>query len=288
MKFSASSVLAGIFALCSLAPKTFVSAESILSQVETGIETSLPIDPGMNRLSLLGLDPSVPLTHQEAEFLEATIQDVFNKIHMDMNIDLFAESVSVGTHAIPPNDASVNQTNSTNNLRGGRKLELGFSYNPESDLNFCHYQRGPKRGQWIPGCEFDINLYITECCWMCIDDDAQYGKLPEGAVVYPTPSPTLSFRHFMLFDDDYQDTPEPTSQPTADPTNEPTSKPTSAPTKKEVSIDLEEERGPNEPRFDENPRKPNKKFDRAVLKKLKRGPFSRFHNLKRVRFGHGN
>ena len=274
MKLSTSSSILGMIAsvFCFLASDNLALGVFAIDEVAEIENAPVSVDPifdsGMNHLFLQGLDPREPLTEDEAAFVESAIKGVFNKIHQAAGIDLSVESVSVGTHAAIffDNSTLVNSTttdNPTGNLRGGRNLELGFSYNPESDLNFCHYQRGPKRGEWIPGCEFDITLYITDCCWMCIDDDAQYGKLPEGAVIIPTSPPTFGFRHFMLLDDDYDHRSEPTKMPTKNPTGKPTRKPTRKPT---VAA------------------KP-KNFDKEVLKKLKNSPYHRLHKVRKVRFG---
>ena len=250
MKLSTNSPLFGVMTSALLVAasnnRAFgVSASDIGSSDLSESYDPMSFDPDMDRLSLEGLDPSVPLTDEEAAFLEAAIQDVINEIHEDKGIDLYAEAVSVGTHAILPNfvnSTSAIEDEGSNNLRG-RNLERGFRGKPQID-NYCHYISGPNKGQWRPGCEFNIDLYVCCRCWMCFDDDMTLGwswrptfqPVSGPTTRKPTPMPTLSFRDNMKFhaDDDFFDRPtkEPTSNPTVEPTAKPTSKPTFKPTAK--------------------------------------------------------
>ena len=288
MKLSTSFLIVGILAFCLGASNpnhsALVSAQPAVApsqQLEKEIDASdsapapLPFDYHMNRLSLLGLDPSKPLTVEEAAFLEGTIQEAFNKFHQDMGIDLYAETVSVGTHAIFPNKtlAADQNTTHTSNLRGGsgRKLEREFQGKPQQDWNWCWYRSGPKYGQWIPGCEFNVELYFCCRCWMCIDDDWAY------MTKKPTQKPTLGFYErldLFLGDDDFEFM---TKKPTAAPTKTPSKAPSEPPTEKEEEIGLEKERSPEQPNF-----------NKEILKKLKKSRFKRFNNVKKVRFGYGN
>ncbi len=282
--------------------------------------TEVPsFDPDVTRLSLQGLDPSEPLTQAEAAFVETAIMQVFNQFHHANDIDLWADSVSVGTIPRLYNETLANGTGSnatvSNNLRGGRQLERTHKGIPGPDINYCHYQTGPKKGQWIPGCEFDITLYICCRCWLCQDDDWTFGWswVPTRK---PTPKPTLSAdEQFLLWldDDGYKE-----RYPT-----KPTRKPTKAPTIAPTNAVVQEERGPQEPIFQEPPAKPvarptqpqihprpptnnnnkkkrrrrnknrnnrpsNNNFDQEVLKKLQNSPFDRLHKIRNVGFGYGN
>mmetsp|Transcript_15921 Transcript_15921/g.32892 ORF Transcript_15921/g.32892 Transcript_15921/m.32892 type:complete len:345 (-) Transcript_15921:169-1203(-) len=279
-------------------------------------------DPDVTRLSLQGLDPSEPLTQAEAAFVETAIMQVFNEFHHANGIDLWADSVSVGTIPSLYNEALANFTANnvtvSNNLRGGRQLERTHKGIPGPDINYCHYRTGPKKGQWIPGCEFDITLYICCRCWLCQDDDWTFGWswVPTRK---PTSKPTMSAdEQFLLWldDDGYKE--RYPQKPTRKPTKAPTIAPTIAPTNAVV----EEERGPKEPIFQEPPAKPvarptqpqihprpptnnnnkkrrrrnknrnnrpsNKNFDQEVLKKLQNSPFDRLHKIQNVGFGYGN
>ncbi len=295
------SILAGI----SASMASFASAKTVLSEVDKAALVSplvkpvtpsvSPIDPEMEVISFEGIDLSIPLTIDEAAFLEETIMSVFNELHKNIGVDLFAESVSVGNTATVNSNQTIivdsNQTisNSTN-LRGGRQLERTHKGIPGPDINYCHYQTGPKKGQWIPGCEFDITLYVCCRCWLCQDDDWTFGWswVPTNK---PTAKPTLSAdEQFLLWldDDGYKARypMKPTKKPTRKPTNIPTNPPTFPPTKAPIAV--KKERSPEQPNIrEERPRKPNP-FDQEVLKKLKKGRFKRFHNLKNLRFGRGN
>ena len=299
MKFSALFTLVGIVAFDVFTPKTLVSAESALSDIDNNVDPPIdsdetPFDPDMDRLTLLGLDPSIPLTDEEAAFLEETIQEVFDEMHAAMDIDLYAESVSVGTHAL-----SFNETLAATSLRGGgRKLEREMTGTPQID-NYCWYPPGhPKAGEWRPGCEFDIDLYVCCRCWMCLDDDETAGwkwrPTPEPVegprTRKPTPMPTLSFRDSVKWaeDDDFFDRPS---------TKKPTSKPTLAPTKKQNDKGLEPEvrpftskptRAPAKKPIGRPGRRPRKPFNKQVLERIRVGPHKRFRNVRKVRFGRGN
>ena len=284
-----------------------VSATNVDSDIETsdpsGSSAPMSFDENMNRLTLEGLDPSVPLTDDEAAFLESAIQEVINEFHEAAGIDLYAEDVSVGTHAVA---IRPNATDEDSNHLRGRKLEREMTGTPQID-NYCWFPPGhPKAGEWRPGCEFDIDLYVCCRCWMCIDDDETAGwkwrPTPEPVegprTRKPTPLPTLSFRDNMklMADDDDFDRPtkEPTSKPTVKPTAMPTTKPTIKPTGKPTGVELEKERGPKDP-F--GPRRPGfrrhtnngrNNFNNALLDKLKKSPFTRLNRARRARFGYRN
>ena len=291
MKLSTCSSIVGTVAsaLCFLGSNpqlalasSVVSNENMTAFMDTdAVAAAAPfVDPDMNRLSLEGIDPTIPLTDDEAAFLESTIQDIFNEFTEHLGMDLYAESVSVGTTAIRPASMTANTgsfsnmdtiTNVTegsnnsnsksnsNNLRGGnrhRHLEREIRGTPQQDWNWCWYRSGPKYKQWIPGCEFNVELYFCCRCWMCIDDDYALSTR------MPTMKPTMGFyeRWNLFMDDDWKDN----RPPTQNPTQKPTAKPTMAPTKQ-----------------------PEPEFEKEILKKLKKGRFGRFHNVKKVRFGHG-
>lgn len=284
-------------------------------------------DPSGGRLSLMGLDPSEPLSKAEAAFLEATIREVFNSISEDMGIDLVADSVVIAKEVIV--DADNNDANS--NLRGRRNL-------PWNDQEMCTYQVGPNKGESIPGCIFDIDFYMDCYCHLCRDDDFVWDG---NKITNPTPPPT----------------PPPTRSPTAHPVAPPTVvgcnmcrdddftfdgnniyKPTRAPTRAPIAspieeeedvVGLEEERGPDQPsthiyvprpedvggekdrgpptliyvqtpppaaapirrRSNKNKNKNknrNKSIDFELLKKLQQSPFHRFRKIRKVRFGGRN
>jgi len=133
--------------------------------LDLDLDPDLDFDPsgGLGRLSLLGLDPSKPLTDAEAFFLEATIREVFNNISKDMGIDLVADSVSVDVD-VAKDAVVVVDADNKNNLQGNRKL-------PWNDREMCTYQTGPNVGESIPGCIFDIDFYMDCYCHLCRNDD---------------------------------------------------------------------------------------------------------------------
>jgi hypothetical protein len=210
MKFSTSFALFGISALA-FSHSALVSAEEVnativessesiisnVSGVPSDFDPSLPvINPSDGLLSLVGIDLSDPLTTDEATFLESTIRAVFNKIHEDMEIDLIADSVTVGREPVVldnHNDVVID-----GNLRGGsRKLHTGFG-TPQPDIRPCTHMSGPLKGEGIEGCEWDIEIFLDCRCWLCFDDDFQIGvsswkdTTPAPYVAKPTAKPTTA------------------------------------------------------------------------------------------------
>jgi hypothetical protein len=327
MKFSTSFTLFGISALALLAPNhsAFVSvelvnansesSENIINNNVSGVsasptgapsdsvaptgappdsDMSLPlIDPSGGHLSLLGIDLSEPLTKEEAAFLETTVREVFNKIHEEMDIDLVADSVTVGRDAVivdNHNDDVVdaNHKDAGSNLRGGsRKLERNIYGIPGPDIRPCTHHSGPLKGYGIEGCEWNIEIFLDCRCWMCLDDDFEIGVVAHRDW---TPAPYYDFFRFLDDDDDYSERARATAKPTAKPTAAPSQAPSSSPTEdKEEIIGLEEERGPEEPPHFYRPPPSPSPFDQKLLKKLKKSRFPRFNNVKNARFhGWGN
>jgi hypothetical protein len=192
MKLLASFTLFGIFAFGALAPNhsALASAQPLKSaKIESSenndvsgvltpalnltpqdfVESSLSlIDPSANRLSLVGLDLSEPLTESEATFLETAIRDAFNRLHKKMGIDLIANSVAVGRDAL----VAVGNRIAAGNLRGGnRKLERNMYGESGSDIEPCTHQSGPLKGYEIEGCEWDIEIVLECRCLMCSEDE---------------------------------------------------------------------------------------------------------------------
>lgn len=203
MKLSASFTLFGIFAFGALAPNhsALASAQPVKSANSESSETddvsgvalttapqvfdtpSLSlIDPSANRLSLVGLDLSEPLTESEATFLETTIRDAFNRLQKKMGIDLIANSVAVGRDAL----VAAGNRIAAGNLRGGnRKLERNIYGEPGSDIKPCTHQSGPLKGYEIEGCEWDIEIVLECRCLMCSEDEDDTNDLGLEEERYP-------------------------------------------------------------------------------------------------------
>jgi len=330
MKLSTSSTLFGISAFAALTPNhsALVSASESSGNDNNNNNnnydynfagfSSLPapimappdfdrslalIDPTGGRLSLLGLDPSEPLTEAEASFLEATIRDAFNVIHEEMGINLVAGTVAIAKDMVAGVGVGADDDASgPSSLRGGRKL-------PETDHEMCNYQYGPKKGQLIPDCIFDIEFYMDCYCHDCFDDDVMYYWNLEKPSEAPVP---LDEKFFRFQDDDdsgiIKRRAAPSVAPSIAPSIVPSIVPSVAPTDNR-DIGLEVERGPREPviRYppppsnpegpmihprppspSPSPRRKSKPFNKNVLKRLRQSPFSRFRKVKRVRFQGGN
>jgi hypothetical protein len=320
MQFFISSLF-GIFALTSgsiLAPNNDDSSLVVNNNEPSDTKTEnnedplappslLPlIDPSGGHLSLVGLDLSKPLTEAEATFLEATIRDSFNQIHEEMGIDLVADSVTVGKNATGEvdNDNVDNDASSNSNLRGTRReLERNIYGKPGPDIRPCTHHSGPLKGYGIEGCEWNIEIFLDCRCWMCLDDDFEIGVVAHRDW---TPAPYYDFFRFLDDDDDYVNNKRvaktsaapsvaPSVAPSEAPSAAPSVAPSAAPTEEQeedISIGLEEERGPGEPFIflpppsaSPGPRRSyNNPIEKDVLKKLKRSKFSRFHNIKKLQF----
>jgi len=111
-------------------PKQEISAPKI--NIPKGFSSSATLLGG--KLHLSGFNPTEPLTHAEATFLEDTIRDAYNEFHLEHGIDRVANSVFVDKdvvgasdiafglkHAIANNDKTLKEENRSL-LRGNRKL----------------------------------------------------------------------------------------------------------------------------------------------------------------------
>ena len=152
-------------------------------------------------LTLYGLDRSVPLTKDEAAFLEEVIQDAYNEVEDDY----FAKSVLIEDGVVDYNDEGGNN----------RSLLRGSSINNNnrkliSDQEMCH----DENLEVIPGCTFEIDFYIDPYCNYCaFDDEPNMTREPSSV---PSRPPTLpptrdpcndpnNYRFGLACDDDDDD-----------------------------------------------------------------------------------
>lgn len=251
-----------------------VSADERSSNSATTTPDQLP--PRSGTLSLLGLDLRIPLTRDEASFLEATLRDVFNRVHKTKGIDLVTDAVAI-VHQEIAEDNSNSNTNS--NLRGSdRKLR------PTTDIERCfHDPWGPLKGQVIEDCCYDIEFVLDGIyCDLCDDgyydfmDDKLWERFDD---VLDQPDVYIQDDVFYQYTDDdiywkYIATAAPTTAPPSpSPTEAPSPAPTAAPTDRDVAL----ERGPKEPSMDP--------ISWEILYQLHRSPFRNFHRVHRIKFG---
>jgi hypothetical protein len=245
--------------------------------------SSLPlIDPSANRLSLVGLDLSEPLTEAEVIFLESTIRDAFNKLHKIMGIDLIADSVAVGRDAL---FAAGNRI-TAGNLRGGnRKLERNIYGKSGPDIRPCTHHSGPLNGYGIEGCEWNIDFFLDCRCWMCSEDeDDKKDDIGLKEERGPQEPPQSNPEQREQSDQPSWYRPPPILNP------EQRNRPTQPnPVDKKVFDQPSWYRPPpiSNPEQRNRPTQSNP-VDKEILKMLKESPFKRFHKLKKVGFGRGN
>ena len=195
------------------------------SMEESSMEKSL--------LTLYGLNRSVPLTKDEATFLEEVIQDAYNKVHEETDDGYSAKSVLIEGDFI--DDQST------------RSLLRGSSNNNRtlvSDVEMCD----DKWGVPIPNCTHDIDFFIDPYCNNCkTDDEPNMTREPSSVPsLPPTLTPTLDpcndpnnlndgNGNACLNDDDSNSgsymrmTREPSSVPSSPPTLPPTGDPCNDP-----------------------------------------------------------
>jgi hypothetical protein len=132
---------------------------------------------------------------------------------------------------------------------------------PREDDDDWYDRYGDDR--WEYDCDWNV---VVRCSWMCgLDDDVP---------VYPTRAPVRNWLVHQFGDDDWKGPkPDINFRFTLTPTDSTTESPSMVPTTQKVV--LEEERGPEEPTFEEE-----------LLKKLKRSRHVRFNKLRKIRFGH--
>jgi hypothetical protein len=126
-------------------------------------------------LTLYGLDRNVPLTKDEAEFLEAVIQYSYNEVEDDYS----AKSVLIEDDVIDYDDEDNNRSllRGSSNNKGVRNLV--------SDQEMCH----DENFEVIPGCTFEMDFYIDPYCTHCLsDDEPNMTREPSSA---PSLPPTL-------------------------------------------------------------------------------------------------
>ena len=125
-------------------------------------------------LTLYGLNRSVPLTKDEATFLEEVIQDAYNKVHEETDDGYSAKSVLIEGDFIDDQSTRSLLRGSSNN---NRKLV--------SDVEMCD----DKWGVPIPNCTHDIDFFIDPYCNNCkTDDEPNMTREPSSV---PSSPPTL-------------------------------------------------------------------------------------------------
>jgi hypothetical protein len=235
-------------------------------------------------LTLFGLDRSVPLTKDEAVFLEEVIQDAYNEVEDDY----FAKSVLIEDNVI---DYVIDYDD--NAFGNGRSLLRGSNNNRKliSDQEMCH----DENREVIPGCTFEIDFYIDPYCNNCAFDDEPNMTAEPSSV--PSRPPTLpptrdpcndpnNYRIGIACDDDDDDDDSYSSS-----------------NKNKVVV---AEESPPQPPFVYPPPPPSTTFNEIlpvvpptirptvdpmaaiILKKLKKSPFSRFRGVKNVRVSSSN
>ena len=279
-----------------------------------------PPSPDGAHLMLTGLDPSKPLTQAEASFLEKAVRDVFNELHEENGSGLVASYVMVANDVLVGDDGKSDGENTEENnnrslLRGGRRNLAWF------DHEMCEYQDGPMKGEIIPGCEFDIELYMDWYCNLCSQDEE------DDIYNYPTSSPTVDFFKHLDDDDDwFKPSPAPTrlrdteffrnldddddyvilirdptvartvppsSVPSAAPIDAPSAVPSTAPSATPSvrasnfpsSVPTEKDDiALEEERSPQQPNNPTSPFNQKLLQKFKNSHIHRFKRVKKIRF----
>jgi hypothetical protein len=221
-------------------------------------------------LTLYGLDRSVPLTKDEAEYLEEVIQDAYNEVEDDY----FEKSVLIEDDVIDYDDEDNNHSllRGSSNNKGDRNLV--------SDQEMCH----DENFDVIPGCTFEIDFYIDPYCTHC-----EFKDVP-NMTREPSSAPSM--------------TREPSSAPSLPPTLPPTRDPCNDPNnyrigfacdddvynsgyknyKNKVSSSDEDEDVeiiPVVPPIISPPIRPT--MADIILKKLNKSRFNRFKSVKKVR-----
>ena len=129
-------------------------------------------------LTLYGLNRSVPLTKDEATFLEEVIQDAYNKVHEETDDGYSAKSVLIEGDFIDDQSTRFLLRGSSNNNR-----------TLVSDVEMCD----DKWGVPIEGCTHDIDFFIDPYCNNCkTDDEPNMTREPSSVPsLPPTLTPTL-------------------------------------------------------------------------------------------------